>query len=61
MKDANNTTIVNNVTYNAANQLLTMTFNGDFTETRGYNVLNQLTTLSVPTIVGGVPTTLTYN
>ena len=36
MKDASNNIIVSNVTYNAANQLLTMTTSG--TETRGYNV-----------------------
>ena len=45
------TTIVNGVGYNAANQLLGMTFNTEV-ETRGYNSLNQLITLaaSVPSI-----------
>ncbi len=51
MTDSNNNTIVNNVTYNAANQLLTM--NG---ETRSYNVLNQLTN-----ITSGSVENLTYN
>jgi len=39
------TTIVNGVSYNAANQLLGMTFNG-ISESSGYNVLNQLTSLN---------------
>ncbi len=39
------TTIVNGVSYNAANQLLGMTFNS-MIETRGYNSLNQLVSLS---------------
>jgi hypothetical protein len=38
-------TDVNNVSYNPANQLLTMTCLG-IAETRGYNMLNQLTSLS---------------
>ena len=42
LTDQNSNTIVNNVTYNAANQLLT--FN---TETRTYNNLNQMTRLQV--------------
>ena len=42
LKDQNSNTIVNNVTYNAANQLLT--FN---TETRQYNNLNQMTRLTI--------------
>ena len=37
-------TVVNKVSYNAANQMLGMTFNGE-TESRGYNVLNQLTSI----------------
>jgi RHS repeat-associated protein len=40
------TTIVNGVTYNPANQLLGITYNG-YAETRTYNVLNQLITLKV--------------
>ncbi len=42
LTDQNSNTIVNNVTYNAANQLLT--FNN---ETRTYNNLNQMTRLQV--------------
>jgi RHS repeat-associated protein len=38
------TTLVSNVTYNAANQLLTMNYG--VSESRGYNSLNQLTTLN---------------
>jgi YD repeat-containing protein len=53
LKDQNNNTIVNNVTYNAANQLLT--FN---TETRQYNNLNQMTRL---TITGAQPLDISYN
>jgi RHS repeat-associated protein len=53
LKDQNNNTIVNNVTYNAANQLLT--FN---TETRTYNNLNQMTQL---TITGAQPLNISYN
>ena len=49
------TTIVNNVSYNAANQLLSMTYNGT-AETRGYNTLNQLTSL-----VARSTENLTYN
>src|ERR1035438_2115950 len=49
----NNNTVVNNVTYNAANQLLT--FN---TETRTYNNLNQMTQL---TITGSQPLNISYN
>jgi RHS repeat-associated protein len=45
MTDSNNNTIVSNVSYNAANRLLTMNYPGA-SEVRGYNVLNQLTTLS---------------
>ncbi len=37
-------TVVNNVSYNAANQLLGMTFN-DIAEIRGYNSLGQLTSM----------------
>jgi RHS repeat-associated protein len=53
LKDQNNNTIVNNVTYNAANQLLT--FN---TETRSYNNLNQMTQL---VITGTYPLNISYN
>ncbi len=53
LKDQNNNTLVNNVTYNAANQLLT--FN---TETRQYNNLNQMTRL---TITGAQPLDISYN
>jgi len=45
MTDSSNNTIVSNVSYNAANRLLTMNYPGA-SEVRGYNVLNQLTTLS---------------
>ena len=48
-------TIVNNVSYNAANQLLTMNYPAA-NEVRGYNVLNQLTSLST-----GSSENLTYN
>jgi RHS repeat-associated protein len=53
LKDQNNNTVVNNVSYNAANQLLT--FN---TETRTYNNLNQMTRL---TITGTGPLDISYN
>ena len=53
LKDQNNNTLVNNVTYNAANQLLT--FN---TETHQYNNLNQMTRL---TITGAQPLDISYN
>jgi RHS repeat-associated protein len=53
LKDQNNNTVVSNVTYNAANQLLT--FN---TETRHYNNLNQMTRL---TITGSQPLDVSYN
>jgi RHS repeat-associated protein len=55
MTDSSNNTIVNGVSYNAANQLLGMTYNY-VTETRGYNVLKQLTS-----IVAGSSENLTYN
>jgi YD repeat-containing protein len=45
MTTSGGTTVVNNVSYNAANQLLTMT-NPSGTETRSYDVLNQLVTLT---------------
>ena len=48
------TTVVNGVSYNAANQLLGMTFNGT-PETRTYNSLNQLTN-----ITAGSTENLTY-
>ena len=53
LTDQNNNTIVNSVSYNAANQLLT--FN---TETRSYNNLNQMTRL---TITGSAPLDISYN
>jgi RHS repeat-associated protein len=53
LKDQNNNAIVNNVSDNAANQLLT--FN---TETRTYNNLNQMTRL---TITGTAPLDISYN
>ena len=49
------TTIVSGVSYNAANQLLGMTFNGT-AETRSYNVLNQLTN-----VTAGSAENLTYS
>jgi RHS repeat-associated protein len=55
MTDSNNNSIVSGVSYNAANQLLGMTYNG-IGETRAYNVLNQLTS-----IVAGSSENLTYN
>ncbi len=54
MTTSGGTTVVNGVSYNAANQLLGMTYNG-IGETRGYNVLNQLTS-----IVAGSTENLTY-
>ncbi len=59
MKTSGGTTIVNNVTYNAASQLLTMTF-GTTTETRGYNTLNQLTSINGQNTSGTIKN-LTYN
>ncbi len=53
LTDQNNNTVVNNVSYNAANQL--STFN---TETRTYNNLNQMTQL---TITGSQPLNISYN
>ena len=56
------TTVVNNVSYNAANQLLTMNYpTGD--ETRAYNSLNQLTSLTVqlPYYPYSYPSNFTYN
>ena len=53
LTDQNNNTVVNNVSYNAANQL--STFN---TETRTYNNLNQMTQL---TITGTQPLNISYN
>jgi hypothetical protein len=60
MQTSGGTTVVNNVTYNAANQLLTMTF-GPTTETRGYNSLNQLTSISAQNVPYGTIENLTYN
>jgi len=45
MTDQNNNTDVSNVTYNAANQFLTLNYFG-VTETRQYNNLNQMTSLT---------------
>ena len=55
MTDSNNNTIVNGVSYDQANRLLGMMYNG-VAETRGYNVLGQMTNLYNS---GGV--NLTYN
>jgi RHS repeat-associated protein len=55
MTDSNNNTIVSGVSYNPANQLLGMTFNG-VAESRSYNVLNQLTNVHA-----GSSENLTYN
>ena len=55
MTTSGSTTVVSGVSYNAANQLLGMTFNG-VAETRGYNVLNQLTNVH-----DGSAVNLTYN
>jgi RHS repeat-associated protein len=60
MKTSGGTTIVNNVSYNAASQLLTMTF-GNTTETRGYNILNQLTSLNAQNVPSGTIENLNYN
>ena len=57
------TTVVNNVAYNAANQLLSINYGGGgFAETRSYNTLGQLANLKVKNT--GLLTTvenLTYN
>ncbi len=55
MTTSGSTTVVNGVSYNAANELLGMTFNG-IGETRSYNVLNQLTNVHA-----GSGLNLTYN
>ena len=55
MTDSNNNTIVSGVSYDAASRLLGMSFN-TVVETRGYNVLGQMTNLYNS---GGV--NLTYN
>jgi hypothetical protein len=62
MTDSNHNTIVNNVSYNAASQLLTIGFPqfSAANETRGYNVLNQLVTLSAQNNHGWIED-LTYN
>jgi RHS repeat-associated protein len=49
MTDQNSNTDVNSVTYNPANQLLSINYFGS-TETRTYNSLNQLTAVSGPGI-----------
>ncbi len=59
MTTSGGTTVVNGVSYNAANQLLGMTYNS-IAETRGYNVLNQLTSLSAQENATTVEN-LTYN
>ena len=55
MKTSGGTTVVNNVSYNAANQLLTIDYPSG-NETRTYNALNQLTNVAV-----GTTENLTYN
>jgi RHS repeat-associated protein len=47
LKDQNNNVAVSGVTYNAANQFLTVDYLGA-NETRTYNSMNQMTRLSVP-------------
>ena len=59
MTDSNNNTIVTSVSYNAANQMLGMWYNGT-TETRTYNSLNQLTNI-VASLYGSTTENLTYN
>jgi RHS repeat-associated protein len=59
MTDSSNNTIVSNVGYNAANQLLTLD-GPTGNETRGYNSLNQLTSLSVQ-LYASRELNLTYN
>ena len=54
------TTIVSNVSYNAANQLLTMNYPG-YEETRSYNTLGQLTNLNVENTSYASVENLTYN
>ena len=54
------TTIVNGVSYNAANQLLGLTYNG-VAETRSYNSLNQLITLEASNVTSGILENLGYN
>ena len=54
------TTIVSNVSYNAANQLLTMNYPG-YEETRSYNTLGQLTNLNVENNLYQPTENLTYN
>ena len=61
MTDSNSNTIVNGVTYNAANQMLTMTTNGYIEETRTYNSLNQLATVNVLNNAYGPQENRTYN
>ena len=63
MKTSGGTTVVSNVTYNAANQLLTMNYDG-LAETRTYNTLNQLTNITAGTsenLTYSYPTTGTNN
>jgi len=55
------TTVVNNVSYNAANQLLGMSYFGDLSEARGYNVLGQLVGLSTFMQGSGTIQNLAYN
>src|ERR1700691_1662122 len=62
MKTSGGATVVNNVSYNAANELLTINYPGG-NETRAYNSLYQLTSLSVqlPYFPYTYPENLTYN
>ena len=61
MTTSGGTTVVSGVSYNAANQLLGMTFNGT-TETRSYNVLGQLTGLRISSQLSpNCVKNLTYN
>jgi RHS repeat-associated protein len=60
MTTSTGTTVVNNVSYNAANRLLTIDYPSG-NETRAYNTLNQLIGLSVQATNGSYPVSLTYN
>jgi RHS repeat-associated protein len=62
MTDSNNNTIVNGVSYDAASRLLGMTYNL-LSESRSYNVLGQLTNISVQNLNAPYNTaeSLTYN
>jgi len=54
MTDQNNASVVSNVLYGVANEMLQMTYNGG-TETRSYNTMFQLTNIS------GLGQNITYN